>query len=1135
MTLERSNGPRIRKVLRLAIISLVCTDAVLCHASESVYVDASNPQNGDGSEASPFQRLALIDWQFVSNRIAAGAQVSVKLKRGSTFRENLTLGASGSDLAPVIITSYGEGPAPIIRGDTAVTGWTAQSTNPAAVWYANWPSPVSYVWLDGTYASKGASVESLQDRQWFSVNNRLYLRNDSGHPEETDLTVTASVRNSAAVISGRSHVRLEQLDLRHSASYLLRVVNSADVEIRGCQLSEAGGLLDVNSSTNARILGCNFDGAYGWPILALSGSATTATLMFSVLHNAASNMAVYVSACQRLDIVNCSLIGARTRSIQNTSSGLVNIRNCLVTATGSRESIGSDTISSTAGTMLLGNSLVLPNGRNTALHLKGLVDLGGNVFGDPRFKQTRREGIWVIIEDDCGSLADWAKLARFAQTNYGYASTLALNSTDRIHPEHRELLQALITEGHDIVSHTRSHANLAQPDAFLIQYVGPGTNCGLTISNGWLRTAVGGGPTNEELDINLTAPQVARLENLIPFVDKLAAYTCAYNGSRGAYNHAVPVHLLEDTVNIEIKPTPRLIRFDRGRFYTNELLSSRTDIETSFTNSSGGPYSCKYLVYPGGYYNDEAITNAIATGYLGARIDSPTGGSWLMEKFDMFLAQVAVGINGHMLSIFFENSTSDSSPAQNSFSASAMGYSTNAYRLSYAGRFDGSNSFLSRIADAHFDFSKGDWHLSTHIWPDHREGTRTIFAGGSDSNTFFRVFLDSSGALHVRLVSDGAERLNLATRDGLIHNTGWQKISVQQLFDQWMIRVDDTLVLDARNESRLKPFSGDVRIGCDSDFPSSSRTGHYAGLMDDVVMSNGTFHKTQAVADLLCEVGGMGMAMSHGETGTPREVWRIVLDALKNYSGRLKVMPYTAACDYMYSQGQLQADGRTIVRTAWEGAANYGLRNDSPCLRAGDNAAVEGIPDLTDASGMPVTDGAGGILVNGGRLSIGALQPTLGIISEQLYTVIFAEACRIEFQSLGGVGAHQWCLAEASAPLPAGLLLSPEGVLSGVPAVYGTFNVTLEIRDEAGGVAQGAVTLLVQPHPRPILLFPQRQPDESFRFSVYSPLSATLTAEASSNLLDWVPVATIAVTNGTTQWSDLQATNQSSRYYRTRF
>jgi hypothetical protein len=70
-------------------------------------------------------------------------------------------------------------------------------------------------------------------------------------------------------------------------------------------------------------------------------------------------------------------------------------------------------------------------------------------------------------------------------------------------------------------------------------------------------------------------------------------------------------------------------------------------------------------------------------------------------------------------------------------------------------------------------------------------------------------------------------------------------------------------------------------------------------------------------------------------------------------------------------------------------------------------------------------------------------------------------AYRQEFQASGGTPPYTWTLAPGSTPLPIGLTLSTDGVLTGSPSSAGTFSFSLRVADAAGGALTQTFSLPV--------------------------------------------------------------------------
>jgi hypothetical protein len=223
--------------------------------------------------------------------------------------------------------------------------------------------------------------------------------------------------------------------------------------------------------------------------------------------------------------------------------------------------------------------------------------------------------------------------------------------------------------------------------------------------------------------------------------------------------------------------------------------------------------------------------------------------------------------------------------------------------------------------------------------------------------------------------------------------------------------------------------------------------------------------------------------------------------------------------EYVRSNGVLQAD--------------YSLRVDSACIAAGANARVQGVANLCDADGMRVTDGSGEIVVGGGRLSIGALQPTLQVVSGEIPRAVAGAAYEFVIEAIGGVGVHYWSVVTGS-QMPEGLTLTESGRLWGVPTYVGNFEFTVEVADEAGNSVQRGFALQVDPTQPPSIESLSMQSDGSPRLVVSSDHDGVLSVDATANLEYWDNIDAVVVTNGMGVWDGIGDANSQNRYYRLR-
>ena len=938
-------------------------------AIRNVYFDSQAAGSGDGSLDNPFRTLSAVSFPAIQAWVNAGDDVHLQLKRGSVFRENFTFSASGTAAHPIRLQDYGAGAKPIISGEAVFTGWSLAGFGGGATWRLAAPNRVFYLWLENQYLTKGTSAGTLSDGAWVWESGQLYLRYDAGNPDTLTLSVTGAVRPNALRLNTVGSLIVSNLIFTKTSSYAASVTDANDIQFDDTEWLECGSQLNLNRSVNIAFRACRFEGSYGNQMALIEGPQTSASFVFCLFANQFVPAALQILSAASVLVANCNFVSVSGTSVSSAATGAVSLANCILTGHAIQTNTsGSDPIKSTGSPILVQNSLILPNGYNPSKHMVNVTEIGRNLYQDPRYVSVNRESILSLATDDYENLDDWIVFANLAKAK-GWRAVLALSKTDTLKPSDKTKMQAMIDQGHEIASHSRSHAFLTTALGCYLKYVGTGSNCLLTIQGNRLKTIVSGGNGGENLDINLLQGNVDTTSELVSTLDAPPAYTCRL---ATIYSHAVPSRLLETVTDLDIALAEQFLPYNVPAFWTNEIWLSKEDIQSAFTAENGGPYSCRSFFYPGGAFDDAVVSQVIAAGYLGARADETSPVFSHMENMDLYHIPVPQGTTyGYVLMLRFERNTEDTSPQSNGFTGANLAYSPNAYRHSRAGDFNGTNTCVFRDANADFNFVRRDWHFSGRFWLRGQTGAGTLFSF-TNAATAARIEVNDQLAVNFVVRSNAAEIFRLSTPPAAVSPGQYQKISVQQLFDRWFIRVNDVVVATTTNTLRLPAATGQVYIGCAAN-PDDGQLGNfYNGLMDDVVVSNGTYYKTQGLADMLCQFGGMMCTVSHNESGIPREILRIFLDALADYSGNLKVMTLSDALAYMRSRGVLSADGRSLKRYDLGHHADYHLRADSPCVCAGDPAVLQGIPSLHDLDGTPITDANGNLLLPGSGIDMGA-------------------------------------------------------------------------------------------------------------------------------------------------------------------
>ncbi len=138
--------------------------------------------------------------------------------------------------------------------------------------------------------------------------------------------------------------------------------------------------------------------------------------------------------------------------------------------------------------------------------------------------------------------------------------------------------------------------------------------------------------------------------------------------------------------------------------------------------------------------------------------------------------------------------------------------------------------------------------------------------------------------------------------------------------------------------------------------------------------------------------------------------------------------------------------------------------------------------------------------------------------------------------SQGGTQPVSWSLA--SGFLPSGLFLNPgTGEILGTPGENGSFPVTYQARDSVNAVTNRTLSLTVLPgsFPAPVLTNFALLGNGQLRVAVGVVSNQTYTLEASTNLINWQPRATLLATNNQFDLVDPEALGKYPRlFYRMR-
>ncbi len=176
------------------------------------YVANSGNDSASGtSSKTPWQTLAHLN----SVPLAPGS--SVYLQCGSTFRESLVIGYSGTMSSPINYGSYGScsgSNLPLISGADLLTSWTALQEATFTVYYTSEPNAPSVVFEDNHRLAVATAYATMPPGSFYydSVKHRVYVRTIERNSPAYHV-VEASVRALPLLIEGVSYLNISNLEV----------------------------------------------------------------------------------------------------------------------------------------------------------------------------------------------------------------------------------------------------------------------------------------------------------------------------------------------------------------------------------------------------------------------------------------------------------------------------------------------------------------------------------------------------------------------------------------------------------------------------------------------------------------------------------------------------------------------------------------------------------------------------------------------------------------------------------------------------------------------------------------------------------------------------------------------------------
>jgi hypothetical protein len=934
-----------------------------------VYCSSTNLNKGDGSQKNPFKSISSIAWGKAAQAATNGAQARVWLQCGSVFTEAVSITGSGCAGNPIVIGSY-PGPSeerPLIQGVLApLDNWTLNRNGPGRTWQAE-STAASLACTNGVPLVRGTGgPAALGHGQWCYDSQKVYYRNDLGSPADLGATFQVAQTPSVLTLTDRRFVTLNNLQLKYGNSMTLWLNASAtgcsDITLSNCVVSVGGYLTDFDSVSNLVCRNCVFSrGMASGGNLYFEGSKRPCSWEFyyCLISDYSGNARGGLTGvgAHTGKFINCDFISCVNEHFCNSGKGVVGFTNCLFTgSTAGNTRYNPVLVNSGSGSLCLSDCLVLGNGKsittNAFFHNCSLV--GPIYYEDPQFRSTRMPGFLAFTTDDCVNSGDWLDLCANYANPRKIPMGLALDMLN-IGEADTNGIQRQLLLGHELMNHTKTHSSVTNKHGFTIRAMQTGVDkATLTVSNNaWLYIKTNGVTLAFDLTSETNRNMHRLTLNLAAKGFMAATYTYGQEMSCANLSNVVSANIMKSFA----------VPLDYQRYLMDEIFSQQTNISRYFTNAAGQPYVPRTMAYPYGQTDSQVITN-LTNLFIGCR--STVNNMQYMPQgvnlYNMYvLSPFAIS------SLLLLETNLNSAASGGGWKAGRMTYDSGVKkRGGFSAVFDGVSCYATNTASSYSDFSGGDWQICAWVKPV-LDGRSTLYSQYTDVDNQMAIYWDQRGAVHLRVLAEGAEVMDLATPEGVLDGAGWQRLRVEELFDEWTIRVDGVLRARLTNALRLPFYTGGQYLGC-APVRGRQRANYAHGWVDNFHIANGTYRRMLSLCDQLCDQGEVGAILSHGQDNVPNEVFDLIFRAVRDYSGDLRVMPYSQMVSWLRANGSVV--NHTNVFVAPFANQDYHLRPTSPALRSGNASVIP--PNAMDITGQVVSSGSRP--VETGEVSIGCYQ-----------------------------------------------------------------------------------------------------------------------------------------------------------------
>ena len=288
-------------------------------------------------------------------------------------------------------------------------------------------------------------------------------------------------------------------------------------------------------------------------------------------------------------------------------------------------------------TLAVNNGLWHPNPRvidrsTTDYRTRAATINGSSISKSPQFVSPNKTGILVIGVDDDASIAV-AEALGVKLKNAGMKLSYAVDENAATGNNNWARIAAIANDGHEILSHTRSHSKLTDLTGITLTF-DPGASGATTATAAYNATTHVLSTVSDVGACSFTkSTSGLKISDIVTWINALGG--CGGGGTwtaaGGTWTAMLANSIAEKGATDCFSASPAVAYpLDATAFYADEITTSKTSIASKII-AAGGPagYTVTGFVHPGDFSDDTVRAAVQAAGYIGSRGDY--AGNWNMS------------------------------------------------------------------------------------------------------------------------------------------------------------------------------------------------------------------------------------------------------------------------------------------------------------------------------------------------------------------------------------------------------------------------------------------------------------------------------------------------------------------------